>query len=38
MALLIVSLFFITDQSVGYGLLLLATAFLGVGFGPPCLP
>ena len=33
MALLIVSLFFITDQSVAYALLLLATACLGVGFG-----
>jgi MFS family permease len=33
MVLLIVSVFFITDQSVAYGLLLLATACLGAGFG-----
>jgi fucose permease len=33
MALLIGSQFFTTDQGVAYGLLLLATAFLGVGFG-----
>jgi MFS family permease len=33
MALLIVSLFFTADESVAYGILLLATACLGVGFG-----
>ncbi|HEX2434819.1 MAG TPA: MFS transporter [Gaiellaceae bacterium] len=33
MVLLIVSVFFVTDQSVAYALLLLATACLGVGFG-----
>ena len=33
MALLIASLFLITDRSVAYGFLLLATACLGVGFG-----
>ncbi len=33
MALLIVSVFFVTEQSVAYVLLLLATACLGVGFG-----
>ena len=33
MALLIFSAFFTDDQSVAFGLLLVATAFLGVGFG-----
>ena len=33
MALLLVSVFFTSDQSVAYGLLLVATACLGVGFG-----
>jgi hypothetical protein len=33
MTLLIVSQFFTSDQSLAYGLLLLATAFLGCGFG-----
>jgi MFS family permease len=33
MALLIASLFFTADESVAYGILLLATACLGVGFG-----
>jgi MFS family permease len=33
MALLIVSQLFATDEAVAYGLLLLATACLGVGFG-----
>ena len=33
MALLIVSQFFTAEKSVAYGLLLLATASLGVGFG-----
>src|SRR5262249_5546788 len=34
MALLIVSQFFTANQPVAYGLLLLATACLGAGFGP----
>jgi MFS family permease len=33
MSLLIASSFFTSDQSLAYGLLLLATALLGVGFG-----
>jgi MFS family permease len=33
MALLLVSVFFTSDQGVAYGLLLVATACLGVGFG-----
>jgi predicted MFS family arabinose efflux permease len=33
MTLLIVSQFFTSDQTLAYGLLLLATAFLGCGFG-----
>jgi MFS family permease len=33
MSLLIVSSFFTSDQSLAYGLLLVATALLGVGFG-----